>query len=272
MMKLHSVLKASIMLAFAFGAQAQVNVVESRSLAQKQAEKFYKQQQEDAAKANAELFYQLQLLQDEVMRMQGLLEEQAHEIRVLKQQRLDDYVNLDKRIAELSQQNSADSAQAAMVPAATNTVAATSANAGESGASINDIPVEPQSVDDKIAYKAAYSLIREKKFEEATAAFEAFLKKYPSSIYIPNSYYWLGELYIINEKLDKAADAFGAILKDYPDNRKYPEALYKQAKVNYELGKRDEAKTQLDSLIAQFTGKSDNTVRLAREFLAQHYP
>lgn len=247
------------MLAFVLQAHAQVNVVESRSLAQQQAEKFQKQQQEDATKANAELFYQLQLLQDEVMRMQGLLEEQAHELRVIKQQRLDDFVNLDKRIAEL-----------AVVKAANQAVTATANNA-TAAASVGSIPVGT-GVDDKTAYKSAYSLIREKKFDDAKGAFEKFLTQYPNSIYIPNSHYWLGELYIIDDNLPEASKAFGAILEKFPDNRKYPEALYKQAKVNYDLGNRDKAKQQLDRLIVQYSGKSDNTVRLAREFLQQHYP
>lgn len=259
MLKVSHIIKASIMLAFVLQAHAQVDVVESRSLAQKQAEKFQKQQQEDATKANAQLFYQLQLLQDEVMRMQGMIEEQAHEIRVLKQQRLDDYVNLDKRIAELSQASAAaQSAGGSTVSGATPVLASASVEAGGDN--------------DKTAYKAAYSLIREKKFDAAQAAFEKFSQSYPNSIYIPNSYYWLGELYIISEDLPKASAAFAAILQDYPDNRKYPEAMYKQAKVFYQMGERDKAKEQLDALIARFTGKSDNTVRLAHEFIQQHYP
>ena len=46
-------------------------------------------------------FLPLQLLQDEIMRLRGQLEEQDHYIRQLKQQRLDDYVRFDKRIADL---------------------------------------------------------------------------------------------------------------------------------------------------------------------------
>ena len=46
-----------------------------------------------------ELLYQLQLLQQEVMTLRGQLEEQGHQLRQLKQQSLERYVDLDRRIS-----------------------------------------------------------------------------------------------------------------------------------------------------------------------------
>ena len=54
-----------------------------------------------AASGSGELFYQLQLLQDEVMKLRGIVEEQGEQLRQLRQQRLDDYISLDKRIGAL---------------------------------------------------------------------------------------------------------------------------------------------------------------------------
>ena len=45
------------------------------------------------------LFYQIQQLQQEVMRLNGKVEEQAHELRNLKEQSLQRYVDLDKRLS-----------------------------------------------------------------------------------------------------------------------------------------------------------------------------
>lgn len=45
-------------------------------------------------------------------------------------------------------------------------------------------------------YNAAVSLALEKKqYDEAIAAFQSFVKKYPDSTYQPNANYWLGQLY-----------------------------------------------------------------------------
>lgn len=245
-----NIVKAGLVLAFSINATAQVNVVESRSLAQKQAEKFRQQQEaseESAVKANAKLFYQLQILQDEVMRMRGSLEEQAHQIQQLKQQRLDDYVNLDKRIAELSQGG------------ASNTSAKPAAKA-----SSND--------DDKQAYGDAYQQIKAQDFVAAKKSFSDFLTQYPDSIYRPNAYYWLGELYLLDKNYPEADKAFDAVLTQFPENRKYPEALYKKATIAYYQGDKTQAKQQLESVVSEYQGRDNNAVRLAREFLQKHYP
>ena len=52
--------------------------------------------------------YQIQQLQQEVLELRGLLEEVSFELKRLKQQRLDDYLDLDKRLGELSNKTPAD--------------------------------------------------------------------------------------------------------------------------------------------------------------------
>ncbi|MEO0444312.1 MAG: YbgF trimerization domain-containing protein, partial [Pseudomonadota bacterium] len=46
--------------------------------------------------------FQIQQLQQEILELRGLVEEMRFELKRLKQQRLDDYLDLDKRLAELS--------------------------------------------------------------------------------------------------------------------------------------------------------------------------
>lgn len=247
-----NIVKVSLVLAFSVNALAQVEVVESRSLAQQQAEQARKQQQaseDSAAKANAQLFYQLQLLQKEVMQMRGTLEEQAHQIQQLKQQRLDDYVNLDKRIAGLAKSGPSNNDD--------NTSAAAKAD---------------NSADDKQAYTDAYQKIKSQDYPAAKQSFSQFLNDYPESIYRPNAYYWLGELHLLDKDYNKAGAAFDSILSEFPTHRKYPEALYKKATIAYYQGDKAKAKQQLENVVAEFQGKDNNAVRLAREFLQKHYP
>ena len=47
-----------------------------------------------------ELYYQLQLLQQEVMQLRGMVEEQDYQIRQLKEQSLERYLDLDRRLKE----------------------------------------------------------------------------------------------------------------------------------------------------------------------------
>lgn len=57
-----------------------------------------------------ELLLQLQVLQSEMMQLRGMVEEQAHHIEQLQQRRLDDYVDLDRRIGEVAKSGTVSSA------------------------------------------------------------------------------------------------------------------------------------------------------------------
>ena len=61
------------------------------------------------ASANAgELVIQLQQLQEEVRRLNGVVEEQTAQIRRLKEQSLERYIDLDRRLAELANARAPD--------------------------------------------------------------------------------------------------------------------------------------------------------------------
>ena len=187
------------------------------------------------------LLYQVQQLQQEVMMLNGKVEEQAHELRRLKQQSLERYVDLDRRVSTLTTGGIAPAAGAAAAssgsysgtaaPPATAapsttytapraTVPAVSAGAATSGA---ELPGEGD------AYRAAYALVRGQKFNDAVAAFQQFLVQYPNGRYAPNAYYWLGELYLVVQPpdLEQARQSFNQLLTQYPTNSKVPDALYK---------------------------------------------
>lgn len=211
--------------------------------------------------SNAQLLYQLQLLQQEILSIRGALEEQQQELRALKQQRLDDYLNMDRRLSDLAQ----GSPRPAVQPAA----------ASSPSLSENASPT-PASDQDRIDFNAAYELVRGRKLEEARQAFVAFLKKYPESSYVPNACYWMGALLFIDGDLLKAKSYFERVATEFPSHAKYPEALYKLAEISYELGDRPTAKIQMEGLVRKYSpvsgAEAEGVVRKARAFLEEHYP
>lgn len=206
--------------------------------------------QQSTRNSQGELFYQLQLLQDEVMQLRGIIEEQQHLVRQLKQQRLDDYLSLDKRISELSSGSGS-------MPAA-------------SGALVNgDQKSEPASGDETAAYKAAYDLVRAQQFEEAKAAFSQFIKDYPVGRYLPNSLYWLGELYLLDPDLESARQSFAQLLDQFPDHRKAPDAMFKLAKVYHLQGESAKSKALLKRVIDQ--NGASSAAKLAQDYLQKNF-
>ena len=210
--------------------------------------------QQSARNVQGELFHQLQLLQDEVMQLRGIVEEQQHLVRQLKQQRLDDYLSLDKRISELS------SNPAAVAGASVSASASVATSAKQSA---------PLSGDETASYKAAYDLVRAQQFEEAKQAFSQFMQGYPASRYLPNTLYWLGELYLLDPDLESARQSFAQMLDQYPEHRKAPDAMFKLAKVYHLQGESAKSKTLLKRVVDQNGGSS--AAKLAQDYLQKNF-
>lgn len=205
------------------------------------------------------LFIQIQQLQQEVMRLNGRLEEQANEIRTLREQSLQRYVDLDKRLSGGAVDSGAtppDQAAPAGVTPVAGTQSPGTAQPGEAE-----------------AYRAAYSLVQAQKFDEAVQAFKQFQQNFPAGKYAPNAYYWLGELYLVIQPpdLESSRQSFTMLLSQYPDDSKAPDALYKLGKVQFMKGNREKAKEYLDQVINRYGNTNSSAVKLARDFLAENY-
>lgn len=205
------------------------------------------------------LFLQVQQLQQEVMRLNGLVEEQANELRKLKDQSLERYVDLDKRL-------SAVSGGVPAAPAGSGTVVkGASATASLGGGA--EIPGEAE------AYQSAYSLVRSQQFDQAVDAFKQFLRNYPDGKYAPNAHYWLGELYLVLQPpdLESSRQSFTLLLSQYPDNPKAADAMFKLGKVQFLKGNREKAREYLDRVIRDYGDTNSSAVKLAKAFIDENY-
>lgn len=223
-------------------SMAQVTVVESRPAAQASTVT------NSVAPSNSQqtdLFYRLQALQQEVLELRGMVEEQGNELNRLKQQRHDDYMDLDRRIASFA------------------------AGGAVAGAGVGAVPQSSvvSGSDDGSVYKAAYAQLRERNLKGALQGFTAYLDQFPKGQYAANSQYWMGEIYLADGKLELAKQWFERVAKEFPKDRKAPDAQFKLGTVLFQLGDKDKARTVLQSVASSGADAS----RLAREFLAQNY-
>jgi tol-pal system protein YbgF len=205
------------------------------------------------------LFLQVQQLQQEVMRLNGLVEEQANELRKLKDQSLERYVDLDKRLSAGGGAAPASSGGSGQV------VKGSGASVSFGGGS--EIPGEAE------AYQSAYSLVRGQQFDQAVDAFNQFLRNYPDGKYAPNAHYWLGELYLVvqPQDLESSRQAFTLLLDRYPDNPKAADAMFKLGKVQYLKGNREKAREYLDRVIREYGNTNSSAVKLAKAFIDENY-
>ncbi|MFO7551185.1 MAG: tol-pal system protein YbgF [Haliea sp.] len=225
-----------------------------------------------SASGNAgQLLLKVQQLQQEVMRLNGMVEEQAHELRTLKAQSLERYIDLDRRLGLLAGGSGELAPEAAAGPSAPAPTAEAAAPRSSPVAAAPAAAVAQPGESE--AYQAAYALVRSQQFNQAVTAFQQFLQDYPSGRFTPNAHYWLGELYLVTSPPDPEAarQSFMLLLDMYPTDSKVPDALFKLGRIHYTKGNRERAREFLDRVINEFGSTNSAAVKLAQDFISENY-
>ena len=204
------------------------------------------------ASAQGMLFNQLQQMQEQIARQQGVIEVLQNDVSRMKQEALERYQDLDRRIGS----GGAPAAAPENSPVGGNSAAGAAAGAGAAAQApaASSEPGDPAK--EKLYYDAAFDLIKAKDFDKASLAFAAFLRKYPNSQYAGNAQYWLGEVNLAKGDLQGAGQSFAKVSQLYPKHNKVPDSLYKLADVERRLGHADKVKGILQQVVSQYPGTS----------------
>ena len=123
------------------------------------------------------------------------------------------------------------------------------------------------SEDARQTYQDAFAHVQARRFDEAIAAFEAFVEAYPDTSLTANGHYWLGELYAAEGELDAAEQAFTRVIDNYDGSSKVPDALYKLGLVKARQGEAEESRAFLEKVQDDYPQSS--AAGLADDFLRQ---
>ncbi len=165
-----------------------------------------------------ELFYQLQVLQQEIQDLRGQVEEQTYLVNRLQRDQKEQYLDLDRRLVALSSNQPAP---------------------GPSSSAPSAAPISVPSGDltEREAYSQAFEAMRAREFDVSMAGFQNLIETYPNGQFTPNAYYWVGELYLVaRADPELARQSFMQVVSLYPDHQKAPDALYKLGVVYHNLG------------------------------------
>ena len=207
-----------------------------------------------------EMFYQIQVLQQEVMELRGKVQEQEHHLKQLKQQRLDDYVDLDRRLGNAT---SSVASRNSSVESPTNRPS------GNTDTSEAEVVTSSASPGEEIAsYREAIDLVLKKKdYDKAATSFSNHLLEFPGGRYSGNAQYWLGEIYLQKNDLDGAKTWFSDLLSSSPNHTKALDAKFKLGKVYNLLGEKDKAL----ALLKEVSNADGSTASLAKDYLKKHF-
>ncbi|WP_111637080.1 tol-pal system protein YbgF [Marinomonas shanghaiensis] len=224
-----------------------------------------------SANAAADLLFQLETLQQEVQSLRGKVEEQGHELRLMKESQRDRYIDLDKRISILMSASASEQR---------NTVAPPIAQIEQIPDAIENTPIntlvtpplapvslQPPTEEAQQAYNNAYNLIRERQFDQAETAFASFVNAFPNNSLTGNGYYWLGEVKLVQGKSREALEAFSTVIQNFPGHSKEQDSLYKLGTVSDQIGDTEKARFYLQDVIKRFP--DSKAAQLAAGYLSK---
>ena len=191
----------------------------------------------------SELFYRIQVLQQDLKDLRGAMEEQSYLIKRLERSQKEQYLDLDKRLAQLG---GADlESRAAQTEEKESSEEATTF--------LNKVP---EFDNEREAYQYAFDLMRNRQYQESLAGFEEIIVAFPNGQYTPNAYYWIGELYLAQGDNEKSRQSFIQVISLYPDHQKVPDAMYKLGVVYFALGDNQSALRYLGQVQQEYPNSS----------------
>lgn len=174
----------------------------------------------------ADMQNQIESLKQEVAQLRGDLELASHNLDAAQQRQKDLYADTDTRLRRI---------EAAPVQAQSTEAPAQQA-------------VEEKDVK---AFAEADALTKSAKHKEAFAAYDAFLKEYPTSNFVPDALYGMGYAQFALKNYKSSIATQQKLIDGHADHPRVPEAMYNVANSQIQLGQVTNAKKTLKELIAK---------------------
>ncbi len=173
---------------------------------------------------------QLQSLAAQVDSLRGQMEDLTHQVQILQNQ--------------MKTQTPAPASTAA-ASTATNTASA-NAPTNKSTAT-NTTALSPEQT----AFNQAYTLLTQKKYAQATTAFNHFLKTYPQSTQASTAHYWLGDLYLAQGMPEDAAKQY-KVTASTVNAPKRPDAMLQLGTILLAYGDTTHAKQVFTAVVKNY--------------------
>lgn len=191
-----------------------------------------------------EMQNQVELLKQDIAQLKGDLEVITHQLESMQTKQKESYLDIDTRLRRLEEQKTATAAPAdATSP---STVATADAKALELTKSMDTLQQEQR------AYAEADGYNQAAKYKEAFAAFDSFLRTYPTSKLAPESLYGLGYAQFGLKNYKSSIASMQKFVEANPTHALVPQAMLSIANSQIQLAQVAPAKKTLKQLIEQF--------------------
>jgi len=209
------------------------------------------------------LLKQIDTMSQQIKELQGQIEIQAHDIKILKDQQKSQYSDLDARLNTFSHKTSQECSDSAK-----NDKKAETSTKNTAKTDSLTVPADDNK-DEKAqkAYQAAYTLLKNKNYDKAKIAFQKFIRTYPKDTNIIEARYWLGNIYLLKNQPGNAISQFKIVLKTDKLHAKTADTLFKLGLAYLIQGNSQEASTQFKKVKQSYP--STQSAKLATEKLKE---
>jgi TolA-binding protein len=173
-------------------------------------------------------------LQNQIRDLRGQIEEQNNQIEQMENELKNRYTDLDQRLELLNQKVDANESSTLSELDGTPTDDSTeNAPPEDSTTPSNQSSDEQAPLTDKEAYNLAYDAYQQGGAASAIPRMEDFIQQHPTSAYVSNAYYWLGEfnLSLTPPNFNQAKDNFEIVAGNYPTSSKAPASLFRLSEI-----------------------------------------
>lgn len=203
-----------------------------------------------------DLYLRLEALQNEVQQLRGDVEQHGFAVNGIKQRQRDLYLDIDRRLSQLEN---------GRTTRPTNTPQTTPVTPTTPRGPVSAASASPAA--EETAYREAFVLLKEGRYQPAKKRFSNFVAKYPASGYADNAQYWIGEVNYVTRAFKQSIVEFNKVLNNYPNSPKQADALLKIGYCYYELKDFAKARESLQAVTSRFPNTTP--ARLAAKRLQQ---
>jgi tol-pal system protein YbgF len=214
---------------------------------------------------------QISDLQEKVQQLNGQLQVQSHDLKLLNQQQRSFYKDLDDRINQLSNLSNSNGMGHSDKVLSDSKGPTTQQPAIKHKTTQPHSTVHPSSQslpsNDVKTYQSAFSLLSKKQYLGAKQGMQSYIDKHPSGKYAANAHYWLGEINMHQDQKNDAINAFNTVIREFPKSNKVPDALLKLGMLDQQAGNRSQALSFFHQLKKQYP--SSTAAQLANIYIQQ---
>ena len=189
-------------------------------------------------------------LEIELARLANQIDSNTFEVQKLDESNQARYVDLDKRIHELE----------AIILLSNEEVEEETNEELKLENPLAELIEKDGEEEEFTLWSNTLKLIDNSRYSEAAENLRFLILSYPNGAYLVDSYFWLGEIYFLQEMNEDAYETYFSLINNFPDHERVSTSLYKLGLISIKLEKNEEAIAFFERVILNYPNSGSSVL------------